>query len=348
MYPFNDNDAFAVQNAWYIAGFSNEITRKPLERWFLNKPVVMFRKEDGSLAAVAGRCPHRHFPMAAGYLEGDNIVCSYHGISFATDGKCTNIPTQKNVPPSYCIETYPIAERWQFVWIWMGDPKLADEALIPDHDKLGIGKEGYVTHQVCYNYVEGRYQLLHDNLLDLSHVGFLHAANIGSKEIAETHCDVETGENWVRTKRDILDFQAGPEFKDLIGDKHIDFYIDFTFHAPCLHAGKNKITLAGEDVSKPENRIIDAIVYHAITPAEKYTCHYFFAISYCNPERAPSLEQSIEINCRVIDEDKFATIEIERMIKNDEKLRDRLTAGDTGVVAGRVLLQNMIKKEKLS
>ena len=100
MYPFAEGQ-FAVRNAWYVAAFSHEVGEALLERWFLGDPVVLYRKQDGAAVAVAGRCPHRQFPMTHATREGDALVCGYHGITFGADGRCLRIPTQERCrPPS--------------------------------------------------------------------------------------------------------------------------------------------------------------------------------------------------------------------------------------------------------
>ena len=70
-------------------------------------------------------------PLSLGRLEGDTLRCGYHGLRFDARGRCVEIPGQTQIPPDAAIRAYPLVERFNWVWIWMGDPKRADPALIP-------------------------------------------------------------------------------------------------------------------------------------------------------------------------------------------------------------------------
>ena len=351
MYPFTEG-SFAVRNAWYVAAFSHEIGRAPLERWFLDEPVVMYRREDGVAVAMAGICPHRHMPLGAGYLEGDTLVCRYHGIGYGADGKCNRIPTQGRPSPAFNLKTFPLAERWKWLWIWMGDPALADEALIPDHDAIDLGRPEHLSVPVCHHLVNGRTQLLHDNLFDLSHIAFLHSAKFGTEDVATTPEQVTVGPNWVRSVRDMKKVPLHPDDKAFHGDIRVDFYLDFTFHAPCLHAGINIMILSSDSPPSktglhPGDVLADAIVFHALTPATKNQVHYFFALtSRFDNQFDPEMKNASKLSREIIDEDIFATEEIERILQKNEHRQDLLTKGDVALVKGRALLQAMMDREK--
>jgi len=186
MYPFKPG-SYAPKNGWYVAAFCEEIGEKLLSRWILNHPVVLYRKADGTAVAVEGRCPHRHFPLGESKRVGDAIQCGYHGITFGADGKCTLVPSQKTVPGVYSIKAYPLVERGLWAWIWPGDPDKADESLLPTMEEIGYRKDpDFHAKPFYYHHVNGRYQLLNDNLLDLTHIGYLHGTSIGTVENAST------------------------------------------------------------------------------------------------------------------------------------------------------------------
>lgn len=178
MYPFSEG-SFAPRNGWYVAAFASEVGETLLARTILNEPVVLYRKHDGVAVAVGGRCPHRHFPLGASRREGDAIVCGYHGITFGSDGRCIRIPSQDHVPQSYRIPAYPLIEHGVWLFIWMGDPGRADPALLPALDAIGFDIPGAPLHPIAFHEIACRYQLLNDNLLDLSHLSFLHGRTSG-------------------------------------------------------------------------------------------------------------------------------------------------------------------------
>lgn len=171
-----------LRNAWYAAGSTTEIGRTPLRRVLLDQPVVFFRKEDGSAVALADRCPHRFAPLSRGRLVGDELQCGYHGLRFDASGACTHNPHGGPIPRQARVRAYPLLERHGFVWIWMGDAA-ADPALLPDLAPFGRD-DGHATVD-GYLRIAANYQLITDNLLDLSHVEFLHAA-FAVQDVLET------------------------------------------------------------------------------------------------------------------------------------------------------------------
>lgn len=173
MYPFKYKTSI-VRNRWYMAAFSNEISREPMERTIHSKPVLMYRKEDGSPVAMYGLCPHRYFSLVKGRVEGDNIVCGYHGFTFADNGDCIDIPSQDTVPRNFCQPVYPIEERGPICWIWMGDLDTCDTDLIPPYHDFGLDNPDTYYSSENYFHVKGRSQLLVDNLMDLTHLPYIH------------------------------------------------------------------------------------------------------------------------------------------------------------------------------
>jgi phenylpropionate dioxygenase-like ring-hydroxylating dioxygenase large terminal subunit len=171
-----------LRNAWYAAGSTTEIGRKPLRRVLLGEPVVLFRKEDGVPIALADRCPHRFAPLSRGRLVGDELQCGYHGLRFDTSGVCTHNPHGDTIPRQARVRSYTLLERHGFVWIWMGE-EASEPELLPDLAPFGR-REGYATVD-GYLRIAANYQLITDNLLDLSHVEFLHAA-FAVEDVLET------------------------------------------------------------------------------------------------------------------------------------------------------------------
>jgi phenylpropionate dioxygenase-like ring-hydroxylating dioxygenase large terminal subunit len=178
-----------VRNCWYIAAWEDEIPADGLfERTLLNESVLFFRKGDGGIAALENRCCHRGAPLNVGTKEGDSVRCRYHGMVFNAQGTCTEIPGQDLIPARACVRTYPVVVRDEFLWIWMGDPALADEAQIVSYwwhnDPAWRKKRSYLHYQAPYT-------LIVDNLLDFSHLTFVHNTSIGTPSNATTRAEVE-------------------------------------------------------------------------------------------------------------------------------------------------------------
>jgi len=167
------------RNLWWVAARAEEVTRTPLGLWLLDEPVVLFRKEDGTAVALDNRCPHRWAPLSEGQLVGDNIRCPYHGFEFAADGRCVKIPTQEQIPAKACVKSYALVEQGPVIWIWMGDADKADAALVPDANWLGESQWSWVTGTET---IDANYRLLKENVLDLTHVPFVHVNTIGATD----------------------------------------------------------------------------------------------------------------------------------------------------------------------
>src|SRR5690349_9560360 len=119
-------------NAWYAAAWDTEVGRSLLPRTICGKPAVLYRKQDGAAVALADTCWHRLLPLSMGALNGDNVICGYHGLEYDETGRCVYMPSQETINPAACVASYPLVERHRFVWLWLGDPALADSAKVPD------------------------------------------------------------------------------------------------------------------------------------------------------------------------------------------------------------------------
>ena len=93
---------------------------------------MFFRQEDGTAVALEDKCAHRHAPLSEGKLVGDLIQCPYHGLEYNANGDCVRVPGQSSVPPGCRVRSYPVVERNHWIWLWMGDPALANPDDIED------------------------------------------------------------------------------------------------------------------------------------------------------------------------------------------------------------------------
>ncbi|MDF8335916.1 Rieske 2Fe-2S domain-containing protein [Novosphingobium cyanobacteriorum] len=161
-----------LRNAWYMAGWADEVGEFGLTRKIIDQPVFVFRKQDGSLGALLDRCPHRFAPLSKGERDGDNVVCGYHGLAFSPEGKCVRNPFAERIPSGSDIPTFAAVERDGIVWLWAGTPESADVALIPDFSFIPDTDHSRTVHG--YTLMQANYQYGTDNLLDLSHIEFVH------------------------------------------------------------------------------------------------------------------------------------------------------------------------------
>lgn len=346
MYPLQSN-SLAPLNQWYVAALSEEIGRDPTERWLLGKPVAMYRREDGTPVALDGRCPHRSYPLGRSRTVGDDIECGYHGIRFRPDGSCASIPSQTIVPRTCRVASYPIVERWKWLWIWLGDPTLADETKIVDHFEIGLIDPSCRPHGPAHHSVPGRYMLLHDNLLDLNHINFLHQNTIGVQGVDDILPAIEAGEDWIQT---LYSFKSVPcpTFHGGIFNYTgpVDRQFGIRFQAPCLHVGFDEYSTPSVD--GVAGKAIGALrVYHAITPSKVDSSHYFFAVTVRSEDQASQMEEGLlEGLSAVILEDISAARDIEALIgKLPGDPTELLLRADEACVRGRRMMDRLIGAE---
>ncbi|WP_161392387.1 aromatic ring-hydroxylating dioxygenase subunit alpha [Croceibacterium xixiisoli] len=167
-----------ILNAWHVGALSHEVEAEALfPRRLLDRPVLFYRRErDGTPVAMLDRCPHRFAFLSKGRRSGDDIECIYHGLRFGPDGRCTRSPYQDSPPPGAAVEIFPVVERHRMIWIWMGDPAQADPATIPDHSHMDREDMRPLLWHVQF---AGNWQLGNDNLMELSHLFWLHTSSIG-------------------------------------------------------------------------------------------------------------------------------------------------------------------------
>ena len=287
-----------IYDAWYVAAWGEEITRTPLRRVLLDEPVVFYRQADGTPVALADRCVHRAYPLSRGTLDGDRIVCGYHGFTFEASGMCTWVPGQGSVPKSARVRAYALVESGPFVWIWMGDPAAADRATIPDHR---------TTTDPGWNVIKdmrtlrARYAVVIDNLMDLSHETFIHAATIGTDDVAGTPITTEVEGSIVRCYRHMENAPIPPFYAQTTGiTSAIDRWQDIEFDVPSFYALHVRVAEAGA----PDERAFFSKVMYALTPETRRTTHDFWVITRKAGARAAWLDAvAVAFQNRVLRED---------------------------------------------
>ena len=267
-----------VRNAWYVAAWDHEVTRQMRRRILLDEPVVLFRKDDGTPVALEDRCCHRQAQLSMGKLVGNIVQCPYHGLQFDTTGKCVKVPSQDMVPASARVRSYPIVEKNQWVWIWMGDPAKADPALIEDFhwmDDPAWASAG------SYLHVEGNYLLIVENLLDTTHLPFLHPNSLGTDAFARSEFDVKREGDRITVTRWLMN-ELPAAFHKQMGDfpdgMKVDRWQVTHFGPPSfvkLDVGSAPVGAGARQGDRSKG--MNMWNLNGITPETEKTTHYFFA-----------------------------------------------------------------------
>jgi phenylpropionate dioxygenase-like ring-hydroxylating dioxygenase large terminal subunit len=337
-----------VRQAWYAAAWSDELKAGvPYGCTMLGDPVVVFRDSAGKPVALEDRCIHRSVPLSLGRVRGNVIECGYHGMQFDCRGRCVRIPGQSSVPAAAAVRNYPAVEQDGFIWLWMGDARDADPSAITPFP--WISKPGWQQTKL-HARIECHYQLIIDNLLDLSHLAFVHASTVGSMELADVaKVKTETMPQGVRVSRWTLDVAAARTYAQFGKyDGNIDRWQISEFRAPCTFIIRNGSAKAGTGAAEGRGgeQPWEFIVCHGITPESDRVTNYFWAVTHDfgadNPgETAEFHRQSHQ----VINEDIAVFVAQQRMLERFPDAPIMNIAYDAGPIQARRLIDRLLAGE---
>lgn len=270
-----------LKNAWYVAAWDDEIAPGAmLARRVLDQPVVFYRGADGQARALEDRCCHRLAPLSHGQVEGNCLRCMYHGLMFDGTGLCVEVPGQEQVNENLRVQSYPIAERDHLVWIWMGDPLLAQGAL--PHDSHWHDASGWHAERGGYIHYDSHVQLIVDNLLDFSHLAFVHGKSIGTRKQGGVKPEVEVIDDGVRVRFPTL-ASAPPPFAQKLS-KLPDVVDRFNYYTWSIHgnyfAQDSVIAPVGDGYESASPLAMKLHTFIALTPETEFSSHYFWSTAH--------------------------------------------------------------------
>jgi phenylpropionate dioxygenase-like ring-hydroxylating dioxygenase large terminal subunit len=270
-----------VRNAWYVAAWDHEVTRSMQRRVILDEPILLFRKDDGTAVALEDRCCHRQAPLSMGKLIGNIVKCPYHGLEFDASGKCVKVPSQDLVPKNAFVRSYPMVERNHWLWIWMGEPAKADPKLIEDFHWMDDPAWRYGGNHL---HVESNYLLLVENLLDTTHLPFLHPTTLGTDAFARSEFEVKREGDRITVARYLMNELPAPFHKQMSefpDGMKVDRW-QVTHYGPPSFV---RLDIGSAPVGTPirqgeRSKGVNMWNLNAITPETEKTAHYFFAQAY--------------------------------------------------------------------
>jgi phenylpropionate dioxygenase-like ring-hydroxylating dioxygenase large terminal subunit len=300
-----------VRNAWYVAAWSHELAADDVfARTLLGRPIVFYRSTERGVVALDDRCVHRAAPLSMGRREGDNLRCMYHGLLFAPDGRCVEVPNQQRVPESFCVKSYPVLERQQLVWIWMGDAALADTSKVPDMHWLD---DAAWRAKPAYIHYDANYLLILDNLLDFSHLTYVHPTTLGNPAIAAARPEIEPMDFGVRVTRRYPGMEPIPFHKRVGGFAgRVDMSQIYDWIAPGVFTMDTETRDAGN--ASGAAKLIRFHHLSFFTPETADSTHYFFA-----QPRDFALDDAA-MDDTVLDMVKTAFAEDKRIIEAQQKV----------------------------
>lgn len=338
------------RNCWWVAARQNKIAREPVSRWFLDRPVVMYRTEQGAVVALDNRCIHRSAPISTGYLDGDDIVCRYHGAVFAPNGKCVRYPTQGDIPDIAKIQAYPTVEKTPFVWIWLGDPDQIQHAPEPPEfswfeDPTWLKIEGNIG-------ISANYFLLQENVLDLTHLNYAHRRRFAGSDLLTPSFKREGDQVHMSHAQEPFRVPAsrrpGPGAASRVPatDHALRREMEAVFVSPALHVVDMPMT---DLEAGPGERVrYESKVAHCVTPASPTETHYWWIYGQDFGD-GPGLPETLKAQTdATFLEDKVIMEAMELGNRRDERGSNtpQVTfVGDMGGLLARRILNEMLARE---
>ncbi|MFC6020012.1 Rieske 2Fe-2S domain-containing protein [Plantactinospora solaniradicis] len=339
-----------VRDQWYVAAYSREVGRELLGRTILGEPIVFYRTEQGEAIGLADRCVHRRFPLSESRLDGDNIVCGYHGFTYDQGGSCVFVPGQQRIPRTARVASYPVVEQDSLVWVWIGDRAKADPTRIPRAPWLADPNYTTVSGMEPLN---ARYMLLVDNLMDLSHETYLHGGYIGTPEVAETPIQTEVDEDSgiVYVSRHMDDAACPPFYAKSTGiEGRITRWQDIEYHPPCLYVLHSRIAPQGvyPPAEGPDDQAFHVEVVYGITPSTENTTYDFWAVARDFALDDTQVTDFLRSNNHtVVMQDVVALNLLEQVIATEADGYQELSINiDTGGLAARRILKRMAERSQ--
>ncbi|TQC42999.1 aromatic ring-hydroxylating dioxygenase subunit alpha [Rhodococcus sp. WS4] len=340
-------------NTWYAAAWDREVTDAViLSRTVAGKPLALYRTAAGRPVAVADACWHRLAPLSMGKLVGnDEIQCPYHGLRFNSAGRCTFMPAQQTINPSAMIASYPVVERHRFVWVWLGDPLRADPSTVPDMFQMDSPEWAGDGDTIA---VDANYQLVVDNLMDLTHEEFVHTSSIGQDELSGSDFVVTHDDRTVTMTRWMLGVDA-PAFllanmRDRFPgfDEKVDRWQIIEFQAPGTIRIDVGVAKAGTGAPQGDrSQGINGFVMNTIAPATDRTAHYFWAFmrnwNLDDPQITARTRDGVR---RVFGEDEAMLAAQQRAIDANPDYQFYNLNIDAGGMWTRRVIQRMLEAEQ--
>jgi vanillate O-demethylase monooxygenase subunit len=331
-----------VQNAWYLAAWADEVSTKPLARRICNFPVVLFRTLDGQARALIDSCAHRGAPLSLGTVVEKGIRCNYHGVVFGSSGKCAEIPNQAMIPDKAQVRRFPLVEKDQMLWIWIGEDENADEALIVDYPFHGDSRwpSKHTMAPVASSYL-----LIADNLLDATHLAYVHGDTVGGSD-PNVHMKAEQSlkpsAGGLRFERLMRNAPPPPAYSACVPFAgSIDRWQEFDFAAPSTVLQYSGGVPAGSDRASVAAPRFDMRIFHSATPATDNTCYYFYSVSNGHNVDDPTATDTVfeQVGAAILEDKMFIEAQQERVDElGDERLFDN--AAD----AARIMARRAVAK----
>lgn len=331
------------KNQWYVIAQTKALGQDMIARKILNIPMIIFRDEQGKAVALEDRCCHRGMQLSCGSLEEGKVRCGYHGLLYDGSGQCVEVPGQAKIPTKAKVKAFHIHEQQGFIWLWYSFDQAEPSIEVPDypyHEHPEYLHDGDVYHY------DAPYQLIHDNLLDLSHLAYVHLKTIGGNAKIHMNAEMKTTatDRQVVVKRHMLESDPPPTYSMAYPFKNkIDRWQEIDFRITHILIWTGAVDAGTESLDNPERGGFHMRGFHAVTPESEDSCHYFWTMSTNPKQDRENITKLVVDQTRLtFDEDKVI---IEKQFKNVQEFENAEMVSihiDVGLTRARRIIQSLI------
>ena len=360
-----------IRNAWYVAGLADEFPVEKLTGHVVcERPIVMWRTRQGNVVAYDDRCSHKRFPLSKGRIMKDGTLeCAYHGLRYDMTGKCVLIPSHPTGPisPQAIVRPYPILEQDGIVWIWPGDPAMANTRKPPRLPEVG-DKDKWQCVMVGPMDIPANYLLLIENLLDITHFYPLHDGNIGDIANSRIPIELEEGEvdgnKYAMTIRKVTNYKQPPYLSDWFHDEIVDRHHTHCMMSPAItrvvmrNAPPGKLKPRASKQEYPGELMLNDdergyVLVHTHTPVNAKR-HIWRVLVNCpkhhkskGDPNQPTAERVAMMFPKVADEDKWALEQQQGMVDYPEDgYQEVFLKPDMAIRRARKIFLDLIREER--
>lgn len=331
-----------LKSRWYVGAWSAELGAKPITRRILDQPIVFFRTASGRAVALYDRCAHRGAPLSIGTVKDEEIECGYHGFRYRPDGRCGFMPGHHAVAAEISVRTFPVVEKWGWVFVWMGDPARADPACVPDYHWIGdpawVGKGDLLR-------VGASYTLVRDNLLDLSHSKYVHKQTLATDAVTEYPVKATVEGDRVCVERVMPRITASPFFAALGGHTRPVDHRQLIELEPAASVVISVRVMSAAGTG--ENIATEFRVINALTPETERSTHYFWSLQRNFAlDNAEVHDRMYRMNRDTFIEDILVLERQQERIESDPGWAPLITPADQGIVLADRVLRRLIENDQ--
>lgn len=352
------------KDCWYVAAIDREVQAGAvLCRTICEVPMALFRDQEGRIGALLDRCPHRLFPLSRGTVDAAGLRCAYHGLAFDTAGRCTAIPSQVEIPANARVAAFAVREAHGMIWVWPGNQEAAATTPLPafprgdgylaglDFSCLDPSGSWGIAGPECI-HVDANYMLAVDNLLDLTHTAFVHAATFDNAGVLDSARTVKA-----MAGNQLIDFfgfknrMSRPLRDAYILDERVELYDNFLetyWHPPGVMVLVHGAVPEGGDRERDGAIVLNTNI---ITPEREDSCHYFWAQSVYRNRGAGAVRDMWDVMTRTAFAEDVEVLQAQQA--NLERFGSTSLADDVslvlkadkGIVLARRIVDRMIREE---